>query len=286
MKISWLTIIIIGIAISSVFLAFGFLHLYQPNMAEANNKKEYYQALLAEAQKADRVKARYEKAQKIRDESAAAWQKYVTEHTPGPTLASGGIDLSVNPWQLGIDVNKFRNVAQKAVNAQVKKGGVTVINGPRIPFPEDNSTATLANYFNYPPFEYPIVIWELGTVTVQGTYKQICDNMRAWANMKNYLAVASNLSLTGTSPQLTGTYNLILVGFMRGQKFFGGVNEGQAASTAGGMGSPMMGGGPRGLSSAPPMGGGPRGLSSAPPMGGPPAGGPPGLSAAPPMGGR
>jgi len=276
MKISWLTIIIIGVAISSVFLAFGFIHLYQPNMAEANNKKEYYEALLAEAQKADRVKARYEKAQKIRDESAAAWQKYVREHTPGPTLASGGIDLSVNPWQLGIDVRKFRDSAQRAVNAQVKKGGVTVINGPRIPFPEDNSTATLANYFNYPPFEYPIVIWELGTVTVRGTYKQICDNMRAWANMKGYLAVASNLSLTGTSPQLTGTYNLVLVGFIRGQKFFGGVNEGQQGSTTGGgfNMSSMMGGGPRGLSSAPPMGGAPG------------AGGPPGLSAAPPMGGR
>lgn len=283
MKISWLTIIIIGIAISSVFLAYGFIHLYQPNMAEANNKKEYYEALLAEARKSEQVKKRYENAQKIRDESAAAWQRYVANHTPGPTLASGGIDLSVNPWQLAIDVRKFRNSAQKAVNEQVKKGGVLVINGPRIPFPEENSTAILANYFNFPPFDYPIVIWELGTVTVQGTYKQICDNVRAWSNMKGYLAVASNLSLTGTSPQLTGTYNLVLVGFIRGNKFFGGVNEGQAPTTAGGaagglMGGPMMGG-PRGLSSAPPMGGGPRGALSGPPMGG----GPGGLSMAPPM---
>lgn len=292
MKISWLTIIIIGIAVSSVFLAFGFVHLYQPNMAAANVKKEYYEALRTEAEKADRIKARYENAQKIRDESALAWQKYVTEHTPGPTLASGGLDLSVNPWQLGIDVRKFRNAAQKAVNAQVKKGGIVVINGPRVPFPEDNSTATLANYFNYPPFEYPIVIWELGTVTVQGTYKQICDNMRAWANMKGYLAVASNLNLSGTSPQLTGTYNLVVVGFMRGNKFFGGVNEGGGASTASGaagggrIGGPMM---PGGMSTGGGMPGGPGGIPVPGGIPGGPGGGrgssiggpPPGVAGAP-----
>lgn len=280
MKISWLTIIIIGIAVSSVFLAFGFIHLYQPNMAAANIKKEYYEALKTEAEKSDRVKSRYENAQKIRDESDVAWKKYVAEHTPGPTLASKGIDLSVNPWQLGIDVRKFRNAAQQAVNAQVKKGGVVVINGPRIPFPEDNSTATLANYFNYPPFEYPIVIWELGTVTVQGNYSQICDNMRAWSTMKGYLAVASNLNLSGTSPQLTGTYNLVVVGFIRGNKFFGGVNEGQGASTgstgsAGSPGSGMMPGMPPGLGRG---GGGPMGLQGAPPMGGSMGGPPPGIA--------
>lgn len=236
MKISWLTIIIIGIAVSAVFLSYGFIHLYQPNMQEANNKKEYYEALLTEARKSDRVKARYENAQKIREESAAAWQRYVKENTPGTTLKTGGIDLSMNPWKLGNEVRKFRNSAQMAVNAQVKKGGVVVISGPRIPFPEDNSTATLANYFNYPPFDYPIVIWELGNVTVQGTYKQITDNVRAWANMKGYLAEVSELSISGTSPQLTGTYKLIVVGFMRGTKFFGGVNEGQVAASTPGMG--------------------------------------------------
>jgi hypothetical protein len=135
------------------------------------------------------------------------------------------------------------------LNAQLKKGGVKVISGPEIPFPDESSTTLLASYFNFPPSKYPVVIWELGTVTVQGSYKQITANMRAWANFKGYLAVADGLALTGTSPNLTGTYNLVVVGFLRGNKFFGDVNDGGgaagAAAGAAKAGGPMAAGGPK-----------------------------------------
>ena len=120
----------------------------------------------------------------------------------------------MNEYQLAIVVPTFRNSMQKMLNNQVKAGGVKVITGPSIPLAPTDPTKILLSYFNYPALP-PVVIFDLGTVTVQGTYQQISDNIKAWTRMPHFLAVADGLRLTGTSPQLTGTYSVSIVGFLQ-----------------------------------------------------------------------
>ena len=62
------------------------------------------------------------------------------------------------------------------------------------------------------------------------------DNVRAYKTMPHYLAVADGLRIDGTSPNLTGTYNLTIVGFIRAKKIAPAVNEGAAAAATGGFG--------------------------------------------------
>lgn len=284
MKISPYIYVVIGLALGLVVLSFGLFHFYLPNMKAAAYQKELGDQRQAIVDDLPRAEKRVEDAKRAVDEEAVKWRQIVVAHTPPRGVGAGGIDLAVNPWQLAIDSRKFRNNVQRAVNGQLLRGGVKVINGPLVPFPEENSTALLANYYNFPAIPFPVVIFDLGTVTVQGTYSQIMANVRAWRSMRNYLAVADGLSLQGTSPQLTGTYNLTIVGYIRGEKLFGDVNESGTATTggtAGGFGPPaggMMGGPPSGMMGGPPSGmgsrtGPPSGMGSAPPgAGGPPAG--------------
>jgi hypothetical protein len=133
-------------------------------------------------------------------------------------------------------------------------------------------------FYNYQSFNFPIVIENLGTIRVQGTYDQIIANVRAYKSMPHYLAVTDGLRIDGTSPYLVGTYQLTVVGFIRGTKIWGAVPEG--ATTA------SVGGGRAGL--PPGMGGfggpgGPRGPGG---MGGPGGGmGGPGMGVSGPGGG-
>jgi hypothetical protein len=216
-------------------------------------------------------KAQKRKAQAIAMVVAAAqkWEAIVKERTP-PASLPDGINLSENAYQLTVDTPKFRNAIQKAVNAQIHAGGVTILNGPDIPSPDPNAdpNSLLASFYNYPTLKSPAVIFDLGTITVQGTYKQIADNVRSWARMPHYLAVADGLRLSGTSPQLVGTYQLSIVGFIRG----GVVASPLEASAPASNTSPYSGGGPGGGMGGP---GGPGGMGGR--FGGPsgPGGGPP-----------
>ncbi|MEJ5169497.1 MAG: hypothetical protein WHU10_00775 [Fimbriimonadales bacterium] len=286
MKISPYVYIVIGVSLALVVLSFGLFHFYLPNMKNAEYQRQLADQREEIVGQAKRAEERVKEALRLREERTQQWSRIVAAHTPPASVAAGGIDISVNPWQLAIDARKFRNSVQAAVNRQLKKGGVKVINGPLVPFPEAHSTGLLASYFNFPAIPFPVVIFDLGTVTVQGTYEQICANVRAWRNMPGYLAVVDGLAFTGTTPVLTGTYQLTLVGYIRGQKLFGSVNEsGGATTTGGGFGGPTGFGamfGPPGAG----MGGPPGGVPMGPPAGmsGPSAAGgakPPAPSAAP-----
>lgn len=266
MKISAYSIILLGLAIGLVVLSYGWFQHWVPNQTEAKYWRDNVEQLKTEIGKSPAAVKRFEKAVADRDVKVAAWQKFVATNTPPSTLPNG-IDLSVDPWKLAIDARVFRNSAQRQLNSQLRVGGVKVVSGPEIPWPSPNDTSLLATYFNDAAFNYPIVIWELGQVHVQGTYKQITDNVRAWSRMRGYLAVVDGLEISGTSGTsgpLDGTYNLVLVGFLKGRSFFGIVNEGAtpASKTIGG------GGGGPGGPGAPGAPGGGRG-----PIGGPPAGG-------------
>lgn len=268
-----MTIILIGVSILVMAVSYGLFQHYLPNSTEAGYYKAYADQLEAEGNNLPAAENRLKKAQELVTTKAGEWRAVVAAKTPQPDVYNRGINLNVDAWQLTVDTKKFRDNIQRAVNAQLVKGGVKVIgNGPQIPIPSDSASGILASFYNYPAIAFPVVIQELGQVTVEGTEAQIMENVRSWKNMPRYLAVASGLSLSGTSPRLRGTYSVALVGYIRGKDVFPAVPEGAppagGGATGGGRGGFGAPGGP------PPGFGGPGGP---PPGVGAPGGfGPPG----------
>ena len=264
MKLSFWTIIIMAISIAVGVLAFGFFHQYQPTMTAANYYTEYKAQLDTEAAKANAAKGRVTKAQAAVRVKDAAWQRYVATRTPEPGVERGGISLAVNPYQLTVDTLKFRDSIQRAVNNQVKRGGVKVVQAPfvrSLQTTDESGADVLTDFYNYPGIRFPVVIFDFGTVTVSGTYAQILANVRSYKSMPHYLAVTDGLSLSGTSPNLTGTYNLSIVGFIRGKQIFptataaatvpGGVPGGAPGGVRGAPGAPGFPGAPPGFPGRP-----------------------------------
>jgi len=250
MKLSALTIILIGVSIAIIAFSYGFFQHYMPNSKETEYYHTYRDQLQHEADQLTRAKQRVETAKKMVEDKASDWRAIVAIHTPPPSVAQGGINIGVQGWQLTVDSLKFRNNIQRALNAQLHKGGVKVLNGPPIPPPPDSAASILANYYNYPVIPFPVVVFDLGTVTVRGTYKQITDHIRSWSSMPRYLAVVDGLRLDGTAPTLTATYNLSLVGYIRGTQIFPAVPEGAASASNGGGGGGGGGGGQMGTAPA------------------------------------
>ncbi|MBC8065997.1 MAG: hypothetical protein H7Y17_14280 [Chlorobia bacterium] len=277
MKLSPLTIILIGVAILIMALSYGFFQHYMPNSTEAKFYNDYAAQLESEGNKLPQAESRLKKAEELVTTKAAEWRAVVSSKTPLPDVNQKGINLNVDAWQLTTDTKKFRDNIQRAVNAQLVKGGVKVIgNGPQIPTSSDNASDILSTFYNYPSIAFPVTIFELGQVTVEGREDQIMENVRAWKNMPRYLAVTDGLQITGTSPLLRGTYSVTLVGFIRGKQIFPTVPEGAApAGGAGGGGAGRVGGAPGAF--GPPTGFGPPAGFGGP--GGAPPGGRPGVSA-------
>lgn len=289
MKLSPLTIILIGVAILIMALTYGFFQHWMPNQTEAKYYRDYAAALEEEGNKLPGAQKRLEKAKELVETKAKEWRAVVNSKTPQPSVEARGIDIRVQGWQLVVDSQKFRNNIQRALNAQLVKGGVKVIgNGPLIPNPTDDAAEILAGFYNYPSIAFPVVIFDLGQITVEGTEAQIMENVRSWKNMPYYLAVADGLVLTGTSPKLRGTYSVTLVGYIRGNEVFPDVPQGTAPATSGGAGgnaggNPFAGAG-RGAPGGVPLGpggrgGGPGGFGPSGGLGGAPPGGRPGFAA-------
>lgn len=272
MKLSPLTIYIIGASLFLIISSFAWAQYYQVNQRQSEFYRANLEQLNAEAAKQGQADKRLQKAVDEVKKADAAWQAIVAKKTPSSSLATGGIDLSVNHYQLSVDVRKFRNSVQLALNRQLKSGGVEIVSGPYVPGYNDTDLTRniLTSYFNVGTYSFPVVIYDLGQVTVTGTYKEITDHVRAWSKMPNYLAVADGLEIRGTSPNLTGTYNLQLVGFLKAKSFSPDVPEEAVAGggAGGGANSPFGGGSPFG---GPSFGGpssAPAGPMAAPGMGG------------------
>jgi hypothetical protein len=276
MKLGRFAILMIGIMIFVIASAWGYFLYYMPNMKEVTMLNDNKTLQDAEAAKMPQAKKRVETAKKMVDAKANEWMKIASTRTPPVGVEHGGIDLSVDPWHLSVDTPKFRNNIQRAVNEQVKKGGVKVLNAPLVQIIDPNLPVNqiLSTFYNYPALKFPVLIFDFGTITVQGNYKQILDNVRAYKNMPHYLAVTDGLRIDGTSPNLTGTYNLTVVGYIRTKKngIAPAVPEGAGGAAAGGMGA--FGG----------MGGPPAGMGRG--MGGPAGGGLGGPGGPPPGLGR
>lgn len=241
--------LVLSVAISLVILSYALFMWWIPKNAYAAQLDDYTQKLTTEANKLPRAQEKLKKAREDVQKKAAEWQAIVSEKTPPASLAGGGIDLSVNPYQLTVDARKYRDSVQRAVNAQVRKGGIVVVSAPQVPTPTDDPGTILADFFNYPAARFPVCIFELGQVTVRGTYSQISNHIAGWSAMPDYLAVASGLTLSGTSPELTATYTLVVVGFLKGEQMSVPMPGGAAGGT-----TALAGAGPGAGGFAPPRG--------------------------------
>jgi hypothetical protein len=245
------TVVIMGVAASLIVLCLAFFKWVKPDATQAGYEKAYADQLSAEGDKLPAAKKRVEKAIKMVNERATIWNRYVGPRTLPDSLGEGGINLDENPYQLAVDTLKFRNNVQRAVNAQIVKGGIKLVgSGPYVPGPTDTNSVggLLASYYNYPTIKFPVVIYNLGTIVVTGTYDQIIANVKAYKTMPHYLAETDGLRISGTSPHFVGSYQLTIVGFLKAPKLFGAmpVTEASTATTGagGGMGGAM--GGPMG----------------------------------------
>jgi hypothetical protein len=277
---SFWTVLIICFSVSLIFLAYGFFHEFKPNMAQAVYNNAFADQEKSEADKMPQAKKRKAKAIQLVKEKSTDWNAYVATRTPPSTVGAGGIDISENPYKLASDTWTFRDHIQKAVNAQLTKGGVKLVgSGPSVPLPEDVDYVggLLSSFYNYPGIKFPVLIFRFPEeIQVQGTAAQIMQNVEAYKTMPNYLAMADGLRIEGTSPLLTGTYNLTLVAFIRGNKVYGAIPQTPGAGAGGGGfggrggmgGFPGMGG-PGGRMGGPGgrMGGpsGPGGMGGVPP---------------------
>ena len=284
------TVIIIGLSISLMILSFAFFHYYIPYNKQTGFENAFADQLQTEGSKLPDTKKRVKTANEMVSKKESDWHKYVEGRTPPEPPAPGAIDISENPYQLAIDTWKFRDNMQRAVNAQIVKGGIQLVGeGPTVPGPVDknNVGGLLASYYNYPTIKFPVLIFNLGSISVAGTYSQIMNNVRSYKSMPHYLATTDGLRLSGTAPRLIGTYNLTIVGFIHAKKVFGAVPEVAASSTGGGFGGFGGGGGgaPFGAGSfgGRPGGGAPPGVPGMRGPGGPP---PPGATAGGGPGGR
>lgn len=218
MKLAPWTILLLGVMVAVIALSYGLSQHFLPNTENARRYVEWGRQLDAEAAKMPRAQERVENAKAKVKEISDNWQRTVARRTPPQSVAAGGINLAVDRYALTVDARRFRNMTQMAVNRQLRSGGVTVIQGPFVPEPTDDPNVILSSYFNYPPTEFPVAVFDLGQVTVRGTFEQIADNIRSWSRMPGYLAVADGLAIQGTSPELTATYNVTVVAFIRGKQ--------------------------------------------------------------------
>jgi len=249
MKLGRFAILMIGITVFIACMSWGYFYKAMPNNKEVGLLNAAKDLNDTEAQKMTQAKNRVALAKKMVDAKGEAWAKIVATRTPPTDWQHGGVDLSVDPWHLSVYTPMYRNNVQRAVNEQVKKGGIKVVSAPYVPGIDPNLPVSqiLPSFYNYPALKFPVVLFDFGTITVQGTYSQILANVRAYKFMPHYLAITSGLRIDGTSPNLTGTYNLSVVGFIRGKNIAPDVVEAPTSSGSGGPGGGFGGaGGPGG----------------------------------------
>ena len=207
----WITV---GFFVGGSILGYVYFQHYKPDMIETENLNNYAEKLQREADKADQAQLRVDKAVEEVERLARVWNDVVeakienVDHFP---------DLTPDPFQLVVNAPSYRNRVQRAVNRQVKSGGVTVVQGPLVEFPS-GEPGVMASYYNFGAsrLPFPVVVYELGTVTIRGSMDQIMANVESWSDMPDYFAVADGLAVTGTDNDLTATYNVVILGYLPG----------------------------------------------------------------------
>lgn len=243
--------------VASVLIGLGFYWLsIAPNQKALENQLHRNESLQAVVDKKKQAEDRVALAEKTREEVNIEWAAYISRKSP----PVGVINLAQNRWRLSTQFQTvfLRNIESALVN-HIQKSKVRIVKPPGIPrFADDNPNNIIAGYFNYPALPYPVAVVNCGQVQVSGSFSQVLSHVQSWNNLPNYIALADGLILSGTSPNLVGTYNLTVIVFPRGEYInatpVNWIPGGESAGGEGGLGAataPMPGGpGPGGPGNA------------------------------------
>lgn len=172
-------------------------------------------------QAVERVREAYATVQK----AETNWKQVVQTRTP----PEARINLEQHRWQTVVNTRRWVGVVESDLRKWIAKSGVRLIEpagGLQVPFPTDQPNELVQYYFNFPAFPFPLAIWDLGPITVEGTYEQIMAHVRSWSLIPNYIAEVRGLSLTGTGPRIRGTYGLTLLVYINTKNVAGGPAQG------------------------------------------------------------
>lgn len=256
-KINPWTWIISGLLLALCILCFGFFFHYKPNSTSAALINESADAYKMEGDKMKKAKDRVKHATELLQAQDEQWATVLDSKAVSSSRETGGIDLGESRYQLVVDARRFRNDIQSLVNGRMHRGGVKVIQGPLVPTFSTSASNIVESDFNYPALGYPVLSYDFGQVVVEGTFDQIAEHVESWTDIPNFIAVTDGLTINGTSPKLRATYNLSMVGFIRGTVVHPPVpdsaveNQGGQGGGNGGGGFPQQGAPPTGSGGAP-----------------------------------
>ena len=225
-KITQMQVYIIA-AVLTVLVAAGiWFGLIKPKQEALDAAQQRYEAANAVAITRSKEEADQKKANQEVAVAKAKWNAYDTKLMPDINV-SNFLKGSQQLWKeqilvLGPLADKF---LKQDTKVQILQSNIT------LPAP-----STDPNQVNKKSFEFP-----LGTVSVQGTFQNVLNNVQRWNNF-NRLVVVDGLTLSGNSPRLVGTYTLRVVIFTHGDPSTETVP--QATQSTGGFGGP---GAPAGL---------------------------------------
>lgn len=167
------------------------------------------------------------------------WKQVADTKTP----SAGRMSLITQRWQTVVNARRWHATVEQDLRRWIARNGVRVIappGGPFVPYPTSQPNDLIAYYFNYPALPFPVAIWDLGQVTVQGTYTQVINNVRSWNKIPGYIASVRGVSLEGTGNTIRATYGLTVLAYVNTPWVFAGPAEGggvpdisQAAAPAG-----------------------------------------------------
>lgn len=253
-KLSSLTFIVVGVLLMATIFAYFWFMRINPANIEAGYYEEQnrqLQEIISDASKKAATERVRQALTKVRD-AEMNWKATVQKRTP----SSGQMNLVPNRWQLTVNARRWHAVVERDLNSWFSKTGVRLVEPAllQVPFPTDLPNDLVRFYFNYPAFPFPIAIWDLGTVTVEGSYDAIMNHVRSWSRIPNYIVSVRGLSVTGTGNRLRATYGLTAVVYINTENVSGGPGPDQGVpdlsggeQTTGQTGSGTMqrpGGGP------------------------------------------
>jgi len=225
MNVSATSIRVAYISFSFTLMSFVYFMHYAPSTETLSQYENYINQLELQRMRLPAAKKRIKKTLDEIKTTSDKWESIIKLKTPPLSLIDGGIDLSVNRWQLTVNARKFRDNAQELINNHMKSRNIKVISGPLIPTPTSEASKIVEDYFNYPAIPFPVVIFDLGEISVQGNTEQIESHIKSWNNLPRFMALTHNLKLSGTSPKILATYDLSIIGYIRGNEISSYVPE-------------------------------------------------------------
>jgi Tfp pilus assembly protein PilO len=250
-KITQMQVYIIAAVLVALVGAGIWFGLIKPQQEALEAAQARYDAANAIAITRPQAEADQKKANQEVAVAKAKWNRFDSTLMPNINI-SNFLTGSQQLWNeqvlvLGPKVRRYLEADNKV---RVLQSNIT------IPAP-----STDPNQVNKKSFEIP-----MGSIAVQGTFQNVLNHVVRW-NRFDRLVLVDGLSLTGNSPRLTGTYNMRVIIFTRGeastetipQATTGTGDFGGGFAGPGGPGGPGGYPGAEGYPGAPEGAGGPEG---------------------------